>query len=520
MSHPGDMKCREAAAAAAAMPARQSFLQAGMSTVRKSRASLRRAAVLVTVLSLSSAAMGFGRFEAPPPVREQIEADWLRQDKLRSLPSVPPKAVLPPANNAAGGQPTVIDVTKVLAQGRKLVESQRRLGARVDEQAQVLNQAAEEWSRLSGGAADEVRRQVYFRAHWAVRELELANPLLNFDSILFVKRAPTMFPHMSDQFYGWWSRGGGGIYVLEGFKSGQPRVRCLTTDLPEGNFMGPDLAFDGSRVLFAYARFHPGLSSEKNKADKANVPEDAFYHVFEMNANGGGRRQLTHGKYDDFDARYLPGGGMAFLSTRKGTALQGSAAFSESTRFADLPDSYVRCGGDNWRPVPVFTLHAMDADGTNLRPLSAFENFEWAPSVARDGRLLYTRWDYIDRFNGNFFSLWSANQDGTSPQLVYGNYTVKPQVVSEARSIPGSSKLVFTAGAHHSITGGSICLLDRGRGMEDEAPLTRLTPMRVRLISSSNQPIAAGSFDGPGVVRRRCGGSNNVPRSAPGSFPE
>jgi hypothetical protein len=121
-------------------------------------------------------------------------------------------------------------------------------------------------------------------------------------------------------------------------------------------------------------------------------------------------------------------------------------------------------------------MHAMDATGRNLRPLSAFENFEWAFSVADDGRILYSRWDYIDRFNGHFFSLWSANQDGTNPQLVYGNYTVKPQAVFEARSIPNSSKLVFTAAAHHSITGGSIGLLDRARGTEGLEPITRITP--------------------------------------------
>ena len=109
------------------------------------------------------------------------------------------------------------------------------------------------------------------------------------------------------------------------------------------------------------APIHPELADEQNKADKSHVPEDAFYHVFEMNVDGSGRRQLTHGKYDDFDARYLPGGDIVFLSTRKGTALQCSQSFSDSTRTADHPDSYVRCGGDDYRPVPVFTLHAMDA---------------------------------------------------------------------------------------------------------------------------------------------------------------
>jgi hypothetical protein len=365
-------------------------------------------------------------------------------------------------------------IALVVERGLKLAASQRRLGASVDSAEQTLRDIARQAAAPSLDA--NARRALYFRARWAIRELALANPLLDFDSLLFVQRAPGMFPHMSDQHYGWWSRGGGGVCVLEGFKSGAPRVRSLTSDLPEGSFMGPEVSFDGKKLLFAYCRFHPELANERNKADKSRVPEDAFYHVFETSADGCARRQLTHGKYDDFDARYLPGGEIAFVSTRKGTAIQCSQWFSDSTRDADHPDSYVRCGGDNYRPVPVFTLHGMDADGRNLRPLSAFENFEWTPSVANDGRLLYTRWDYIDRFNGHFFSLWSANQDGSNPQLVYGNYTVKPQVKIEARAVPGSSKIVFTASAHHSIYGGTLCLLDRAAGTEGDAPLTRLTP--------------------------------------------
>ena len=379
------------------------------------------------------------------------------------------------AHALPGSEPTPeYPIALVVERGLKLAASQRRLGASVDSAEQTLREVARQ--AAAPGLDANARRTLYFRARWAIRELALANPLLDFDSLLFIQRVPGMFPHMSDQHYGWWSRGGGGVCVLEGFKSGAPRVRSLTSDLPEGSFMGPDVSFDGKKLLFAYCRFHPELADERNKADKSRVPEDAFYHVFETSADGCARRQLTHGKYDDFDARYLPGGEIAFVSTRKGTAIQCSQWFSDSTRDADHPDSYVRCGGDNYRPVPVFTLHGMDADGRNLRPLSAFENFEWTPSVANDGRLLYTRWDYIDRFNGHFFSLWSANQDGSNPQLVYGNYTVKPQVKIEARAVPGSSKIVFTASAHHSIYGGTLCLLDRNAGTEGDAPLTRLTP--------------------------------------------
>ena len=187
------------------------------------------------------------------------------------------------------------------------------------------------------------------------------------------------------------------------------------------------------------------------------MPEDAFYHVFEMNLDGTGVRQLTRGRYDDFDARYLPDGEIVFLSTRKGhvpPVQQGQHGGHRDGRPArqlrplrrrQLP---ARC--------PSSRCTRMDAHGKNLRPISAFENFEWTPSVANDGRILYTRWDYIDRFNGHFFSLWSTNPDGTNPQLVYGNYTVRPQVAFEAVAIPGSQKLIFTASAHHSITGGSL----------------------------------------------------------------
>ncbi|HXP61302.1 MAG TPA: discoidin domain-containing protein [Dongiaceae bacterium] len=369
----------------------------------------------------------------------------------------------------------VYPVAQVLARGLKLADSQRRLGAQVEKEAAVLGQLKRQAENLPPEAPVQARRELYFRAHWAVRALALRNPLLNFDALLFVKRAPTMFPHMSDQHYGWWSRPGGGVWLLESFKTGQPQARCLTSDMPAGSFIGPELSYDGRKVLFACCRFYPQVA-DMEKVDKEKLPADCFYNLHEMNLDGTGRRRLTQGRYDDFDARYLPNGEILFLSTRRGLALQASRSFSDATRSADLPDSYVRCGGDSHRPVPVFTLHVMDADGRNIRPLSAFENFEWTPSVAADGRILYTRWDYIDRFNGNFFSLWSSGQDGSNPQLVYGNYTARPQVKCEARSIPGSSKLVITAGAHHSITGGSLCLLDRAGGTELAQPLTRLTP--------------------------------------------
>ncbi|MGD0093686.1 MAG: discoidin domain-containing protein [Planctomycetota bacterium] len=365
---------------------------------------------------------------------------------------------------------------KALERGLKLAEELRGLGLNTDAETAALQQAAAQLKELPAEAPVETQRKLYMDVRWAVRRMALKNPLLDFDTVLFVKGAPGRFPHMSDQYYGWWSRPGGGVFLLQGIKGGNPRLKCLTENFEPGSFIRPELSYDGEKILFAYCKFYANVPDLRDKAKKSNLPEDAFYHVYEISLDGSSSRQLTHGRYDDFDARYLPGGDIMFCSTRKGLALQVCKASAAATASADLPDSYVRCGGDNYRPVPVFTLHAMSPDGQNLRPLSAFENFEWMPTVANDGRIIYTRWDYIDRFNGHFFSLWSTNPDGTNSQLVYGNYTVRPQVKTDVRAIPGSPKLVFTASAHHSITGGSLVLLDRARGQEDAAPIVRLTP--------------------------------------------
>ena len=366
-------------------------------------------------------------------------------------------------------------VAPVVERGLKLAQCLQRLGADVAAEETALRAIAERLKSWPSGAPEALRRSLYLQAHWTVRRMALRNPLLDFDSILFVQRAPSAFPHMSDQFYGWWSRPGGGLYLLQGFRGESPQLRPLTEGWPEGNFQRPDLSYDGKKAVFAYCQFFPGLYSTE-KVDKAKLPEAAFYHIYELDLASGQARRLTWGKYDDFDPCYLPDGDIVFLSTRKGQPVQCTVAHAAATQEADLPDSYVRCGGDSIRPVPVFTLHRMDGQGGHLRPISAFENFEWTPTVANDGQILYARWDYIDRFNGPFMSLWATPPDGSCPQLVYGNFTVRPQCVFEARSIPGSHRLVFTAAAHHSNIGGSLVRLDPYAGNEFERPLTRLTP--------------------------------------------
>ena len=392
----------------------------------------------------------------------------------------------------AGRDPAVVPeeersypVAEVVERGLKLAENLRRLGVDVEADAATLREVARRLKELPDDAPASARGPLYFEARWAVRRMALANPRLDFDDLLFVKRAPGTFTHMSDQYYGWWSRPGGGLYVLEDFKSDDPKVRCLTSALPEGSVLRPDLSYDGTKVVFAYCKHYPELRGEPDKLDKSNVPEDAFYHVFEMNLDGTGLRRLTDGRYDDFDARYLPDGRIVFLSTRRGHHVQVRPESAGASAAGQLPDCYVRCGGGPERPVAVYTLHVMNTDGSGLEQISPFEMFEWTPSIDQQGRILYARWDYVDRHNMPYMSLWSTMPDGTNARAVFGNFTTNPHCMFEARSIPHSQKLIFTASGHHAFTGGSLVLLDPNRSADGEAAMRRLTPVERQLLFRS-----------------------------------
>lgn len=363
-----------------------------------------------------------------------------------------------------------------------------RLGATLKHCAQLLAEpgqtplSAEDrqaLTKLGQLAPGDITSEHYLEARWIQRRLSLSNPLLDFDQLLVTKRVPGSYSHMSDQYYGWWSRPGGGIFLLKNFRTGPPQEENITAasfTVP-GTFLRPTISYDGRKVLFAWARHYPDLAAEPDKLNKSKVPEDAFFHLFEMNLDGTGLRQLTRGKYDDLDGRYLPDDRLVFLSTRRGQALQVGPDYAQRTlENPALPDCYVRCGGNAQRPVAVYTLHTMNADGTGLTAISPFEMFEWEPSIAHDGSILHARWDYIDRDNMPFMSLWAINPDGTNPRLVYKNYTRSPHCVFEPQAIPGSSKIIFTASGHHSHSMGSLVLLDPEAGTEGTAPLTRLTP--------------------------------------------
>ncbi|MFH1919176.1 MAG: discoidin domain-containing protein [Planctomycetota bacterium] len=176
-------------------------------------------------------------------------------------------------------------IAEAVQRGLLLAESLHGLGVKVDAEVQTLRGIAERVGEHPEDLPPPTRRELYLQARWTAREMAFRNPLLDFDDLLLVKRTPARFTtspdsrtytHMSDQYYGWFSRPGGGLYVMEGFKTDQPRLRPLTEAFPPGNIVRPDVSHDGTKVLFAFCKFYPDVHGMVDKLDKSKIPEDAL----------------------------------------------------------------------------------------------------------------------------------------------------------------------------------------------------------------------------------------------------
>lgn len=370
---------------------------------------------------------------ATPSEIKQIEEDWRKQDGIGTERA-------PSSLRAA--------VEKTLQRGDRLIADLQASGVDLGNKPSRWEALRGEFRKLAAGGTSDGPdwEQLWRNVHWLRREIVFANPLANVGPLLFVKQVPSMFSHQLTQYYGSCARPGGGVFVLDAPGRSMTCRQLAAGALPLGSYQHPEVSFDGKKILFAYCHAETTPTNRESHLDR-------FYHLYEMNADGTGLKQLTDGPYDDFAPRYLPDGRIVFISTRRG--------------------GFHRCGRG---PCPVYTLALSNADGSNPRPISYHETHEWDPVVTHDGRVLYTRWDYVDRNAVFYQQLWSARPDGSDVRIFYGNNTYNPVGIWECRAVPGSKRVMATAAAHHAMTAGSIILVDVTRGVDGPEPITRLTP--------------------------------------------
>lgn len=171
--------------------------------------------------------------------------------------------------------------------------------------------------------------------------------------------------------------------------------------LGKGDVSDPEPSFDGKKIIFAMRCTHE--SSEACYQDETwNIwmydhPSDDIYRVI---------RDPDIAKLgDDVDPVFLPGGRIVFSSTRqkKTRSKLGYAYLDEDGRSA------------------VTTLHVMNEDGTGIEQISFNQSHDRNPSILRNGKILYSRWDHAG--HQNKFSLYTINPDGTELTMLYGGHS-------------------------------------------------------------------------------------------------
>lgn len=255
--------------------------------------------------------------------------------------------------------------------------------------------------------------------------------LFDIDKLLVIRRHEIEASHVYTYHYEG-QRDGGGLWVVSLRDPAAEPVEIVAS--PKGQILDADLSFDGRTVLFSWRR---GMGQG--------------YHLWTVGIDGSDLKQLTAGEWHDYNACWLPDGGIAFLSTRQ--------------------PQFAYC----WH-APVGVLHRMNADGSDVRKLSANYLNDFTPCVLDDGRIIYTRWEYVDRPAIPIQSLWTINPDGTGLAGYFGNRKISPGTFMEARSIPGTQKIICTMTGHNGPTRGALGVIDRSKGVNAQEAIENITP--------------------------------------------
>ena len=298
---------------------------------------------------------------------------------------------------------------------------------------------------------------------------------LGFDEIIFVKRKQ----YSSDHYYTDINNGTSGDRFLPenaiciyNVRTKKERPVVTAAQMPGGKgFIGKmTLSFDATKVLF----------------DFRETTRSGF-RIWEVGVDGKGLRQVSKAPVDeaakvarwrrgwhtdDIHPCYLPGGKIMFSSTR-----------SERT---------VLCGGSAALVSP--TLHRMNADGSQVEQLTSSLVSEFCPVVLDDGRVMYHRWEYVDKGARVGKTIWNMHPDGAMPQEIYGGGDDSTTVYMYPQPMPGKGLRFVSVGTCHFPQGGCVgaimlvdpSRLDRKRGpdpdeegyrqFDDRYAVTNLTP--------------------------------------------
>lgn len=282
------------------------------------------------------------------------------------------------------------------------------------------------------------------------QEALLANPLLDFDSLLLVRR-PANAPSLGlpANWQGNTSLSGKGfddeLMVLQPVS---PDGALTSLHKPDKQFVGDvDLHYNADRVLL----------SSRNEAGR--------WRIYEMTLSDHSVKpikQIEEPDVDNYDAAYLPDGRIVFSST---------------ATYVGVPCVF---GSSH-----VANLYRVDPASGQIDRLTFDQEHNWNPVVMPSGQVLYQRWEYADTPHSNSRLLFAMNPDGTAQREFYGASSYFPNSIFYARPVPGSPGMVagIATGHHGTRRSGRLLMLHSAQGRREAQGVVREIPGRDKRVT-------------------------------------
>ncbi len=293
--------------------------------------------------------------------------------------------------------------------------------------------------------------------------------ILDTDSIIFIKRFTLNSNHYYTEHINADWKPGGNICILN-LKTGAVRNVISDSRFTKGVFKRFDISYDGKKVLFdfrsssttGYRIYEADIATGTVRQITFPPPnEDSLVRVYRCNntqcgTDGQSCNVTYHHGTDDMDPCYLPDGGVAFVSTRCqiGTPCDAADCFTTTN------------------------LYRIESDGSGMRPLSRSMASEFQPSMMPDGRILYARWEYVDKASAAPKCIWSMYPNGTGSSEVYKNDINVPPTFVQPRYIPGTTnKFVVLATPHccYQSQYGTVIRLNMNKYIRSREPMEYIT---------------------------------------------
>lgn len=248
---------------------------------------------------------------------------------------------------------------------------------------------------------------------------------------------------------------GGGLWIWDA--SGDEPIMTKIFDSSDGEIIDANINYDGRTILFSWKK-----------------TMDDFFQLYTINIDGENLKAITSDKSNNFNACWLPDGGIAFLSDRK--------------------PAYAYC----WQTTTPI-LWRCNSDGSRQIRLSANYLNDFTPSVLADGRILYSRWEYVDRPAIPIQSLWTINPDGSNLGGLFGNRSLSPATFMDAREIPDKGRQILCVlTSHNGPCRGAIGIIDTKYGSNAQNGITNITPeVEIGLVDKGDGNRIVGPYLNP-----------------------